>query len=224
MNDTKEVLSTAIMGPTSEEHYDVLRAEGGIFYAIHSSVLYSREDWSAIGGYTTEYGWADDYDFFCRIAELGVVMNVPEPLVYYRKRAGSVQLARFWEQRQGLMRLTENQRRRAAGQAPLGPEEFAAQQASAPARTRLRRRRHAWGMYYYRAGATDVVNGRRARGALKLTLAVIMDGARVRAGVRNVLSTRISRWPRLGKSLGMSPKRGSSSAARSPSDATNSRS
>ncbi len=189
VNDEKRVLSRATMGPTTEEQYEALRAKGRVMYVIHSSALYCREDWLAIGGYTTEYGWADDYDFFCKMAERGVVVNLPEPLVYYRKRAGSVQLARFWDQRQGLLRLTENQRRRAAGQPPLGPEEFAARQAAAPALVRLRRRRQTWGMYYYRAGATNIVNGHRIRGAFELVLASLLDGARLRAGVRNAVRT-----------------------------------
>ena len=198
VNDAKRVLSCATMGPATEDQYEAIRAKGGVFYVIHSSALYSREDWLAIGGYTTEYGWADDYDFFCKMAERGVVVNLPEPLVYYRKRAGSVQLARFWDQRQGLLRLTENQRRRAAGQPPLGPEEFAARLAAAPARVRLRRRRQTWGMYYYRAGATNMVNGHRIRGAFELVLASLLDGARLRSGVRNVISTRLPRRPRFG--------------------------
>ncbi len=193
VNDAKKVLSPAIMGPTTEEQYETVRSDGRMFYVIHSSVIYSREDFSAIGGYTTEYGWADDYDFFCKMAERGVVINLPEPLVYYRKRAGSVQLARFWDQRQGLMRLSENQRRRAAGQAPIGAEEFAARLAAAPLRRRFALRRQAWGMYYYRAGATNMVNGRRIRGALELLLASILDMARLRSGVRGVLATRLSR-------------------------------
>ncbi|HYM53926.1 MAG TPA: glycosyltransferase family 2 protein [Solirubrobacteraceae bacterium] len=187
MNDAKKVISPAIMGPTTEEDYDAIMRAGRIFFVIHSSVLYSRADYLAVGGYTTEYGAADDFHFFCRMAERGVVVNLPEPLVYYRKRSGSVQLARFWDQQQGLLRLTENQRRRAAGEAPIGSEEFAAKQASAPAWRRFRRARHVRGMYYYRMGANDMVNGRRVRGGLKLLLASTMDGGRLRAGVRNAI-------------------------------------
>jgi hypothetical protein len=121
------------------------------------------------------------------------VIAVPEPLVYYRKRAGSVQLARFWDQRQGVLRLAENRRRGAAGQAPIDREEFAAELASAPPLKRINRRKRSWGMYLYRAGANDLVNGRKLRGALKLVLASIMDGGRVRSGVWNAIRARISR-------------------------------
>ncbi|MGD0452045.1 MAG: glycosyltransferase family 2 protein [Solirubrobacteraceae bacterium] len=193
MNDAKAVISPAVMGPTSEQDYNALRQKGRLFFVIHSSVLFSRADFTTVGGYTTEYGAADDFDFFCRMAELGVVINLAEPLVYYRKRAGSVQLARFWDQRQGVLRLTENQRRRATGRDPIGPEEFAAQLASASAWTRLRRRRKVWGMYYYRVGATNMVNGHRVRGGLELLLASMMDWSRLRSGASNAVRARLPR-------------------------------
>ncbi len=196
MNDAKKVISPAVMGPTSESDYEAIRRAGRLFFVIHSSALYRRADFDAVGGYTTEYGAADDFDFFCRLAERGVVLNLPEPLVYYRKRAGSVQLARFWDQQLGVLRLSENQRRRAAGQDPIGADEFAAKLAAAPAWARFKRRLKVRGMYYYRMGATNMVNGHRLRGGAQLALAGIMDGARLRAGVRNTLRGRLSRAPR----------------------------
>jgi glycosyltransferase involved in cell wall biosynthesis len=197
MNDAKRVISPAIMGPTSEKDYEEVRRIGGLFFIIHSSALFARTDFEAVGGYTTgEYGPANEFHFFCRMAERGVVMNLPEPLVYYRKRAGSMQLDRFWDRHQNVMRLTENQRRRVNGEAPLGREEYAAQLASAPVWRRFTRRKLAWGMYYYRAGATDVVNGRRVRGGVELLLASLLDGARLRAGVRNAVRSRRSRRAR----------------------------
>jgi glycosyltransferase involved in cell wall biosynthesis len=196
MNDARRVISAAIMGPTTEHDYDCLRRAGRLFYVIHSSVLFRRADFVAVGGYSNEYGAADDFDFFCRMAERGVVINMAEPLVYYRKRAGSVQLDRFWDQRQGVLRLVENQRRRATGQAPIGRDEFVAQLASAPAWKRCMRRKQALGMYYYRLGAANSVNGRRVRGGAELLLASIMDSARVRAGVLNAIRGRLFRASR----------------------------
>jgi glycosyltransferase involved in cell wall biosynthesis len=191
MNDAKRVISPAAMGPTSEDEYSAVRQRGGLFFVIHSSVMYSRADFDALGGYRTdEYGAANEFDLFCRMADRGVVMNLPEPLVYYRKRAGSMQLDLFWDRHRNVTRLAENQRRRVAGEAPIGRDEFAAELASAPVLTRLRRRKRVWGMYYYRAGATDMVNGRRLRGILELALASVLDGARLRAGVQNLIRAR----------------------------------
>lgn len=196
MNDAKKVVSPAVMGPSSEDAYNAVRAAGGLFYVIHSSVLFARSDYLAVGGYSTEYGAADEFDFFSRMADRGVVINVPEALVYYRKRAGSMQMDLFWDKQQGAWRVAENQRRRVAGRAPVGAEEFAAQLAAAPAWERFKRARHVWGMYYYRIGATEMVNGRRLRGGCKLLLSSVLDGGRLRAAVRNLLRARLSRVER----------------------------
>ena len=196
MNDAKRIVSPANMGPTTEREYQSVREAGGAFYLLHSSALYPRSDFLAIGGYTTEYGAADDFDFFCRMGERGVVIVVSEPLVYYRKRAGSVQLDRFWDKHRGALRVVENQRRRAIGQAPIGREEFAAELASAPARERFKHRKRALGLYYFRSGAANAVNGRRVRGGAQLLLAAAMDWARLRAGVLNVLRARLRRKSR----------------------------
>ena len=192
VNDANKVISPAIMGPTTEDECDSLRRTGSIFYVIHSSALFSRSDFLAVGGYSTEYGTADDYPLFCKMAERGVVINVPERLVYYRKRAGSVQLESFWELRREVMRLGVNERRRVDGLAPIGRDEFAAQLASAPVWQRFKRRKQLWGFYFYRSGATRMVNGQRVRGAFALVLASMLDGARLRSGVRNVISGRLS--------------------------------
>lgn len=191
VNDAKRVISPAVMGPTSEEDYEAVRRRGGLFFVIHSSALFARVDYDAVGGYSTvEYGAANEFEMFCRLGELGVVMNVPEPLVYYRKRAGSMQLHLFWERHHNVTRLAENQRRRARGQAPVSREQFAAEQAAASPWTRLQRRRRVWGMYYYRAGATHMINGRRVRGGLELALASLLDGTRLRTGVLGALGAR----------------------------------
>lgn len=190
MNDAGKLISVASVGPTTEEEYESLRCAGRRVMVMHSSVLYPRAAYAAVGGYTTEYGAADDGDFFRKMADLGVVLSLPEPLFCYRKRAGSVQLASFWNKRQGALLLSENERRRAAGQPPLTREEFEARLAAAPPLARVAHRRQAYGAYYYRAGAMNIVNGRRLQGALQLTLATLLSPARVRAGVRNFLRTR----------------------------------
>lgn len=194
VNDAKRIISLAPIGPTSEEQYRAAREQGDRLAVLHSSILFPRSEFLAIGGYSAEYGHSlEDVNFACRMAERGVVICLPEPLVYYRKRPGSAQLTTFWSQRQNAWRLMENQRRRANGQAPIGREEFAAQLASAPVWKRFKRRKRLWGLYYYRAGATDFVNGRRLRGGLELVLASVMDGRRLRSGVRSAVRTRFSR-------------------------------
>lgn len=190
VNDAKRIVSPARMGPTSEREHEELQRTGGAYYFLHSSLLYRRSDFDAVGGYSMEYGAADDFEFFCRMAERGVAIVVTEPLVYYRKRAGSVQLNRFWDKHLGEMRIVENQRRRAVGEALIGREEFEAQLAGAPLRERFRLRRRTLGMYFYRSGAAQLVNGRRIRGGARLLLASVLDWQRLRAGALNAARAR----------------------------------
>jgi glycosyltransferase involved in cell wall biosynthesis len=192
VNEAGRIISVAPIGPTSEEQYERARERGSKLVVLHSSIIYPRAEFDAIGGYSTEYGSLDDVDFVCRMAFRGAVICLPEPLVHYRKRAGSKQLDQFWAQRQNALRLTENQQRRARGEAPISERDFAARLAAAPLRERLRRRRQFWGLYYYRVGATNMVNDHRLRGALELALASLLDPTRLRAGVRGAARARLS--------------------------------
>ncbi len=219
VNDAKKIISPAKMGPTTEGEYESVRRSGEGIYLLHSSVLYPRGDFFAVGGYTTDYGTAEDFDLFTRMSELGVAITVPEPLVYYRKRAGSMQLHFFWDKQEGTLRATENQRRRLRGEPPLTRDEFAAQLASAPARERFRRRRRALGMYYYRTGAANIVNGHRIRGGAQLVLAGTMDWSRLRAGVLNALRGRLRRAP--GVQTTAVPGTQATSMHRDPPDGSN---
>jgi glycosyltransferase involved in cell wall biosynthesis len=197
VNDAKKVISRAPVGPTSEEQCQAARQAGSKIVVLHSSIIYPRTEFDAVGGYSSEYGTLDDVDFACKMLDRGAVICLPERLVYYRKRAGSVQIAQFWDQREGVMRLTENQRRHARGEAPISREQFAARLAADPARKRFKRRMHLLGLYYYRAGATNVVNGHRLRGTFELALASILDGQRLRSGIRGAVRARRSREARV---------------------------
>jgi glycosyltransferase involved in cell wall biosynthesis len=196
VNDAKKIISPARMEPTSQEGYEAVQRRGGLFFLIHSSAMFSRADHQALGGYCPQdYGAANEFDFFCRLAELGVVLNVPEPLVYYRKRAGSMQLDLFWDRYHNMLRLRENRRRGLGGEDPISAEQYAAQLAAEPALAKIKHRKRAWGMYYYRRGATDMVNNRRLRGSYELALASLLDGARLRSGMRNAISYRSTANP-----------------------------
>lgn len=193
VNDSCRIISEANIGPTSEADYQRIQSDGGIFEVIHSSTLFKKTACEKVGGYTTEYGAADDYHFFTRMAGEGAVIVVPERLVYYRKRIGSIQFACFTEQRAELARLVENRRRERSGLSALDREAFAAHQARASKITSLRRRLHMAGMYHYRVGAARVVNGKRLRGGIDLLLASCLDSRRVGAGLKGALTHTIGR-------------------------------
>lgn len=50
----------------------------------HSSVLYRRSAFEAVGGHTPGLSQCEDYDFTLRIAREGKIAQLPEKMVYYR--------------------------------------------------------------------------------------------------------------------------------------------
>lgn len=57
---------------------------------IHPSMVFRREWFEAVGGYRPEAYPAEDYDLWLRMAELGEIGNVVEPLVQKRTATGSL--------------------------------------------------------------------------------------------------------------------------------------
>jgi glycosyltransferase involved in cell wall biosynthesis len=187
VSDAGQVISKAPMGPATEAEYESMKEAMRVFYLLHSSTIFSRDCFDEVGGYTTEYGFADDCDFWTRMSDVGVVLALAEPLIHYRKRPGSIQLQRFSNKQQGRARLAANRRRMGENLPPLDAQEFQAQLAAAPLLKRLKRKIYVRGAYHYRVGTASSVNGQRVRGLLHLSLATVLDRRRVRSSVKRVL-------------------------------------
>jgi glycosyltransferase involved in cell wall biosynthesis len=69
--------------------YAPMRLAGGNY--IDAMALVSKPAWAAVGGYAhIEHGW-EDFDFWCRFAELGLLgVKVPEVLAEYRVHEDSM--------------------------------------------------------------------------------------------------------------------------------------
>ena len=190
VNDRLEPVSDAPMGPASEDESDAIVARGGLHFALHSSMLFRRADHDAVGGYLDEYLGSEDLFLWARLARLGPIVCVPEPLVLYRKRPGSVQVSIFRTQQEQLERLALNERRAGVGEPPLDAAAFARHLAAQPLPARVRRRLRWAGTHAYRVGAMEAVNGHRLRGGARLAGAMLLDPGRVWAGVEAAWHSR----------------------------------
>lgn len=83
----------------------MLAGRGGI---IHPSVMIRREPMQRCGGYSTEYPVVEDQDLWLRLALLGRLANLSEPLIRYRVHAGNMS---FTDARNAGERLAEVLRR-----------------------------------------------------------------------------------------------------------------
>ncbi len=68
---------------------------------VHSTVLFRRSAWSAVGGYDESLSMCVDYDLFLRVAALGRLLMLPQVTLehyvhadsYFKRRPGSEYLA-----------------------------------------------------------------------------------------------------------------------------------
>ncbi|QDL98568.1 glycosyltransferase [Rhodopseudomonas palustris] len=57
---------------------------------IHPTVTFRAEAARRVGGYHAAFEAGEDYDFWLRLADIGEVAILPEPLIRYREHGGSV--------------------------------------------------------------------------------------------------------------------------------------
>ncbi len=95
---------------------DFLANRGQIIY--HPAVMFRRQIVMDIGGYDEKMLEAEDWDLFLRVAEVGRIINLPEPLLKYRehlRKTGRVRAERLEQ----YSRMIINDARKRRGMVPL---------------------------------------------------------------------------------------------------------
>lgn len=64
---------------------------------LAAGAMYRRDCWKAIGGYSEDLRYQEDYDFWIKFIEKYTVRNVSLPLMYYRQHGNS--MSRAWGSR-----------------------------------------------------------------------------------------------------------------------------
>ncbi|MDB5294888.1 MAG: glycosyl transferase family 2 [Phycisphaerales bacterium] len=73
------------------EEIDAELLAGSGWALVQSAVMMRSEAVRKIGGYRgAEHNLSEDHDIFIRLAEVGRIANLPEPLVWYRRHATSL--------------------------------------------------------------------------------------------------------------------------------------
>lgn len=76
---------------THDEIEQELLGNGGGWALVQSAIMLRVDVARRIGGYRgEEHNLAEDHDLFVRLAEVGKVANLPEPLVWYRRHHASL--------------------------------------------------------------------------------------------------------------------------------------
>ena len=95
INEKGKVLHTIKVLTESEEINEKL-LEGNQFG--HGSIMFRRDCVDIIGAYREEFKFAQDFDFYLRIAEAYDVANIPEPLYKWRINLKSISVTKKIQQ------------------------------------------------------------------------------------------------------------------------------
>ncbi|MCL6436418.1 MAG: glycosyltransferase [Leptolyngbyaceae cyanobacterium HOT.MB2.61] len=98
---------------TEHEAIDAAHMEGKGGAICHPASMLRRDVLQKVGGYRQEMKYAEDFDLFLRLAEVGKVANLPHILLKYRMHANSVGYTKRLEQvKSGFQALKEAHHRR----------------------------------------------------------------------------------------------------------------
>lgn len=89
---------------------------------VNPSVMARADACKLIGGYRPEYEYAEDLDFFLRLAEFGKLANLPTPLLQYRLHSSSVSHRFVVEQSRSAARAVQDALRRRGNEVAVSKE------------------------------------------------------------------------------------------------------
>ena len=82
-------LSTRIVPLTHEEiHRGYLNGESRLL--LHPAIMFRRDPVLKLGGYNERFAVTQDIDLYLRLAEVGRLANLPEPLLRWREHLGKI--------------------------------------------------------------------------------------------------------------------------------------
>ena len=87
-----------MIGPSSHSEIDARHLNGGGGTVPHPSVMMRRAAVLKVGSYQARFEPAEDLDLWLRLAEIGELTNLKEPLLRYRIHAGMVSQSKAAQQ------------------------------------------------------------------------------------------------------------------------------
>jgi len=116
--------------PLIERHHptepDEIEAElfAGRNPIIQPCVMIRRESVAAIGGYREQCNFAEDYDLFLRLSDLGRLANLPQVLIQYRQHMSRASHGHYQEQNHVLVAALQEAYKRRGRSDFTAPTEF----------------------------------------------------------------------------------------------------
>ena len=175
ISSTGTLLSLQQQGPTMEEDYEQLIRCGEIPFIIHPTALIKKEILVEIGGYSSKFPLAVDFELFSRIIHRGSVLALPEPLLLYRVHEGSASMQKFFRQQFFARYIVARHQTQLAGTRLPEIEEFTQHEKDLPLISKLDQRLRLGGQFLYRKAGLHIAEKHYCRGAFCLSMAIVAN-------------------------------------------------
>jgi glycosyltransferase involved in cell wall biosynthesis len=172
--------------PNSVSEFRRMVRDNGVIPVVHPSVMMHRPTILALGGYDPSFGPAADAELWSRVSDNHVIVNLPEPVIYYRIHSASMSVSRFCEQQSKYRWILARQEARRRGLPQPTLEQFDESQGSWFSFNRLNNSRQDWAQYLRSRGRIDSWRGCYLRAGLERTGSGILAP---RAAVRRFMSS-----------------------------------
>ncbi len=189
INELGRLLSLSGTGPTTEAEFNDLRRAGKPTMVFGGTALFTRNLFDQVGGYDPRIRVAEDLELFDRMADVGPVIAIPEPLLLYRLHPGSTVERTFLEGRRIHRFVAARRQAQNSGQNTMDLEQFIQWERDRPLWYRLRDRLQDNSQYHYRKAGLAFGGGNKAGMAWNLINAFLANPLWV---VRRLWQQRLS--------------------------------
>lgn len=158
MGESGRVLGVFDVGPRDVSHFERIKAAGEPIYLLTPSVMVSRIAALECGGFRPVPA-AEDIDLWTRMGDRHLVLVLPERLLRYRVRTGSLSSRHFKLQMYATELVTQNARHRRRGEPETDLRSVIRVMERQPTIVRARRKLTWFSQRSYRIAGSLLANG-----------------------------------------------------------------
>ena len=161
-------------GPPNREAFERIRRKAGMVSLKNSSALFRATSFRQLGGFDSQYDSTEDAELWNRMAELGTVLVVPEPLILYRFHVQSLSVRKMRFQYECTRFIVARNKKRQMGE-DLLLKDFLADYRSRSMVSRLLDTSIMNSNAFWRYAGIRFTNGQTSKGLAWLSLSFLTN-------------------------------------------------
>lgn len=161
-------------GPPSRDAFHKIQRNAGMVSLKNSSALFRASSFRLLGGFDSQYDSTEDAELWNRMAEIGTVLVIPEPLILYRFHLQSLSVRKMRFQYECTRFILSRNKKRQMGE-DLLLKDFLVAYRSRPLVAKWLDESIMHANAFWRYAGIHFTNGQMAKGMAWLTLSFLTN-------------------------------------------------